>query len=332
MNNSRDVLLGVDGGQTTTKALITQRDGTVLGAGIGPACDHFHGPNGYERNRAAIQGAIAAALDAANVPAGRIVSVALGLTSAPRGGTQNSLVRQIVDEICAPDVFWVDADYVTNLLGASTGQTGIAVVAGGGSVAYGLDDAGNEAICGGLGYLLDAGSAWNIGLAGVRAATRADDLRGPDTTLLGLVRVHFGVMHLRDLIPIIYDAGFTRDRIAALAPAVVALAQDGDAEAIRVMTEAGYELAMLAVGAARQLFPGETIPVDVYPTGGVFRAGELLLGPFRATLGQRPGLIVHTPRFPPVAGAVIQAKRGLDEPVDERWLRRIGATMPAGFR
>lgn len=329
--NPKDVLLGVDGGQTTTKALITRRDGMVLGAGLGPGCDHFHGPDGYERNRVAIQGAITAALGAANVTGERVASIALGLTSAPRGGTQNPLVRRIVAELIAPDVFWVDADFVTNLLGASTGQPGIAVVAGGGSVAYGRDAEGNEAICGGLGYLLDVGSAWNIGLAGLRAATRAGDLRGPETAILEMVRNHFGVSNLRNLIPVIYDAAFTRDRIAALAPIIVRLAHAGDATAQCIVTDAGHDLAMLAVGAARQLFPDGT-PVDVYPTGGVFRAGELLLAPFRETLGQRAGLAVRTPRFPPVVGAVIQAKRGLDEPVDEPWLDRIAATLPEQFR
>lgn len=326
--SKQDLLLGVDGGQTTTKALVVHRDGTVLGAGFGPGGDHFHGPGGYERNRAAIQGAVVAALDMARVPATRIVSAALGLTSAPRGGTQGPLIEKIVHELCAPDVLWFDSDFVTNLLGASTGRPGIAVVAGGGSVAYGRDSAGSEAICGGLGYLLDAGSGWNIGLDAVRAATRADDLRGPDTALLPLVRDHFQLPDFRALMPLIYDATFTRDRIAALAPAVVALAEAGDAEAARIVAGAGHDLAMLAVGVARQIFP-DAAPVAVYPTGGVFRAGETLLAPFRQTLGLRPGLSMHPPRFPPVAGAVIQAKRALGDSVSEPWLSRLGETLPA---
>lgn len=332
MSRRQELLLGVDGGQTTTKALVVHRDGTVLGAGLGSACDHFHGPDGYGRNRAAIQGAIVSALEAADAPASRVISVALGLTSAPRGGGQNPLVERIVAEVCAPPLVWVDADFVTNLLGASTGQPGIAVVAGGGSVAYGRDGAGDEAICGGLGYLLDAGSAWNIGLDGLCAATRADDRRGSPTAILETVRAHFGVDHLRDLVPTIYGVAFARERIAALAPAIVALALAGDAEAKRIVTGAGEELGLLAVGVARQLFPDVSRPVDVYPTGGVFQAGDILLGPFCATLHQRPGLTMRTPRFPPVVGAVIQAKRGLGEPVDDAWLRRIAATLPTDAR
>ncbi len=328
---ARDLLLGIDGGQTTTKALVAHRNGTILGAGVGPACDHFHGPDGYERNRAAIQGAITSALGSASIRGNGVASIALGLTSAPRGGTQNPLVRRIVAEVCEPDVFWVDADFVTNLLGASTGQPGIAVVAGGGSVAYGRDATGNEAICGGLGYLLDTGSAWNIGLAGLRAATQAGDLRGPETAIVDVVRNHFGVSNLRDLVPVIYDAAFTRDRIAALAPAIVALAQSGDEPARCIATGAGRDLGLLAVGAARQLFPNGAA-VDVYPTGGVFRAGEILLEPFREALVQRPGLAMRPPRFPPVVGAVIQARRGLGDPVVDAWLDRIAATLPAQFR
>jgi N-acetylglucosamine kinase-like BadF-type ATPase len=80
---STPLVLAIDGGQTSTKALIADTRGVILGRGIGSPCDHITGPHGYERNRAAIHSATLAAVADAGVALGDIVSVGMGLTSAP---------------------------------------------------------------------------------------------------------------------------------------------------------------------------------------------------------------------------------------------------------
>jgi N-acetylglucosamine kinase-like BadF-type ATPase len=53
---------------------------------------------------------------------------------------------------------------------------GLAVIAGTGSIAFTLDAHGRDARAGGWGYLLgDEGSAFRVGLLGLRAACRAAD-------------------------------------------------------------------------------------------------------------------------------------------------------------
>jgi len=116
-----ELILAVDGGQTSTKAIIDRRDGTILGQGRGTPCDHIHGANGVARNRAAIHSAANAALANASVRAEDIVGVGLGLTSAPREQDASAVFRGIGDELCSPRAFWVDADFVSNLAGASAG-------------------------------------------------------------------------------------------------------------------------------------------------------------------------------------------------------------------
>jgi hypothetical protein len=73
------------------------------------------------------------------------------------------------------------------------------------------------------------------------------------------------------------------------------------------MTRAGEKLAAMAVAAIRQIHtPGE--PVDVYPTGGVFRAGNLVTLPFEAGLQAHwPTATVRQPAFEPMLGALIRA-------------------------
>src|SRR5699024_7099194 len=114
--------------------------------GVGPACDHIHGPGGHETNRRAIHTAARDALRRANRQPLDIVAVGMGLTSAARELHADEVFREIVRDVCAPDQIWVDADYVSNLYGASAGAPGVVVIAGGGSAGYGVDAYGNEAV------------------------------------------------------------------------------------------------------------------------------------------------------------------------------------------
>ena len=311
MSDERDLILAVDGGQTSTKALLATRDGTILARGAGGPCDHLHGPKGIERNRDAIHAAARSALVAAGREPGDILAVGLGLTSAAREHEPRAIFQGIVRELCDPEAIWVDADFVSNLLGASAGAPGIVVIAGGGSIGYGVDADGREAVCAGLGYLMgDEGSAWWIGLQAIQAAAKASDLRGAPTDLLPFVLGHYGLSTVRDIIRIIYDKDFSRDRVSRITPAVVRIAAN-DAVAREIVTTAGDKLAEIALGMLRQMHRANE-PVEVYPTGGVFAAGPLVTGPFQARLARDwPAATVREPRFPPVVGAFIQALRAL---------------------
>jgi glucosamine kinase len=324
------LLLAIDGGQTATKALVARLDGTVLGGGRGGPSDHFHIEGGVERNRIAIHGAIAAALAAAGAAADRVAAVGLGLTGAPARGSQTPIVHEIVREVLAPPQIVVMPDYVTNLAGASGGEPGVVLIAGGGAIGYGVTADGREAIAGGYGFLLgDEGSAFDIGRRAIAAAARGDDRRGEPTALQAIVEEHFGIAAIRDLPRVVYAAGFSRERISLLAPKVVRAAHDGDAAALTIMRAAGGELATTALGVIRQLFtPGA--PVGVYLTGGVFAAGDVLLDSFRATLRSGwPSAEPREPRFPPAVGGLILAARSIGRAVDADWLDRVAASLPA---
>lgn len=321
------LLLGVDGGQTATKALVATIDGTILGGGRSGPSDHFHGPGGEETNRRAIHGAITAALAAASAAPSRIAAIGLGLTGAPTGGEQTPIVERIVREILTDTHIAVAADYVTNLAGASAGGSGVVVVAGGGAIAYGIDEAGHQAIAGGFGYLLgDEGSAFDIGRRAIIAAARASDGRGPATTLEGVVRTVFDLGQMRDITRRVYRAGFGREQISMLAPRVIAAAAEGDGVASDIARSAGEELGLAAAAVLHQLGLGSG--AAVYPTGGVFSAGPIILSPFAAAIASRvPGASIEAPRFPPLVGALILARRSLELAIDEPWLAAVSGSL-----
>jgi N-acetylglucosamine kinase-like BadF-type ATPase len=325
-----ELLLAIDGGQTATKALIARADGTVLGSGLGGPSDHFHIEGGIEKNRRAIVGAIDDVLAATGCVPGQVVAAGLGLTGA--GSRTPEIVMGMVRERVSPREIAVEPDYVTNLAGASGGEPGVVLIAGGGSIGYGVTARGDEAVAGGYGFLLgDEGSAFRIGLRAIAAACRADDLRAELTALQGVVVEHFEVERVRQLPRVIYAAGFSRERISLLAPKVVQAAEDGDAAAIGIVRDAGEELARTALGVIRQLFePG--MAVSVYLTGGVFKAGELLLEPFRSLLQREwPAAEPREPRFPPAVGGLILAARSAGISVDVAWLDTVAATLPSAL-
>lgn len=325
-------MLAIDGGQTATKSLLARADGTVLGSGLGGPSDHFHIEGGVEKNRRAILGAIDSVLAATGADPGQIVAMGIGHTGAPAGTRAPEVVVGIVRERLTPEEIVVAPDYVTNLFGGSGGQPGVVLIAGGGAIGYGVTESGEEAIAGGYGFLLgDEGSAFDIGLNAIAAACRGDDLRAQPTVLQAIVTEHFEVERVRLLPRVIYAAGFSRERISLLAPKVTAAAQAGDAAAIGILRTAGEELALTALGVIRQLFEPGT-PVAVYLTGGVFKAGDLLMDSFRARLQRDwPEAEPREPRFPPSVGALILAARSVEIPVDDAWLDRVDATLDGGL-
>lgn len=319
----RDLILAIDGGQTSTKAILATRDGTVIASGMGPPCDHIVGPGGRETNRRGIHGAAMAALQSAGRSSSDIVAVGMGLTSAAREHHATPIFESIVRELCDPEVIWVDADYVSNLSGASAGRPGIVVIAGGGSIGYGVNAEGREALAGGLGFLLgDDGSAWYLGLQAIIAATRANDGRGPETALLPFVREHYGLDSIREIARVIYAADFVRSAVSGIAPEVVRIAET-DGVAREIVVSAGEKLAEIALAVARQLHaPGDAI--DMFPTGGVFAAGPLIAEPFESRIREQwPEAVIRAPQFAPVYGALFQAIRALGAPITPDLITRL---------
>jgi glucosamine kinase len=327
---TRSLLVGVDGGQTATKVLLTDGPGRVLGAGRGRAFDHFRVKGGYERNQSAIREGIEQALAASGATTRDVAAIGLGLTGVRTGGPEAPFAEAMARELLPNAAISVVADYESNLAGANGGQPGVVVIAGGGSIGYGVTADGRQALASGYGYLLgDEGSAYYIGRRAIIAALRARDGRGEATTLQNLVLTTFGISDMRDVPSVVYSADFSRDGISRLAPLVVAEAERGDKVALAIVTTAGEELALTALSVIRQLHePGE--PVTVAKTGGVFSAGAVIQDPFHATLEAGwPGAAARAPRFPPVVGATIFAARAAGVESDAAWLDAVAASLPA---
>jgi N-acetylglucosamine kinase len=210
---------------------------------------------------------------------------------------------------------FVTTDARIALAGATPGgpdEPGVVLIAGTGAIAFGRGAGGAEARAGGWGPLLgDEGSGYAIARQGLAAVVRELDGRGPQTRIRTLLFESERNIHtLEELLAKIYRSEGGAGDVAAYFPLVLSAAKGGDAEARRILGEAGRELALAAITVIRKLrLEAEAFPVAT--VGGVFAAGELLLGPLAAEVhAVAPGARVGPPAYPPEIGAIRMARAG----------------------
>ena len=148
----------------------------------------------------------------------------------------------------------VDNDAIIALAGGTMGKPGIVVIAGTGSIAFGVNEEGKRARSGGWGYVLgDEGSAYYIGLKALNSVTRAEDGRGQPTLLSQAIFDHFSIDSVDGLVRLAYIDGFDRIDGADLSVIVAEAAEEGDETALRILWQAGAELGIAASAVAKAL-------------------------------------------------------------------------------
>jgi N-acetylglucosamine kinase-like BadF-type ATPase len=197
---------------------------------------------------------------------------------------------------------------------------GVAVVCGAGINCVGLAPDGRQARFPALGAISgDWGGGYEIGLAGLSAAARAADGRGPATALQELVPAVFGLDTPRDVAVAIHRGGMSSRRLVELAPAVLAEAER-DEVAAGILERVAGECVAFARAALGQLELSPDEGVDVVLGGGVLRFGpdRLVELVSEGVLADAPGANVSVVGSPPVVGAALLALDQLDAPAEAR--------------
>lgn len=308
------LFLGVDGGQSSTKAAIGDEHGRILGRGEAGPCNHVESESGREKLVSAITECVSQAARAAGVawPA-PLTGACFGMS----GGSADK--RDVIASIVQAGHLQVTDDAYIALLGATAGGPGIVVIAGTGSIAYGRNAAGRLARAGGWGHIFgDEGGGFDIMRQALRATLRSEEGWGPSTALGRRLMDATGAASANDVLHLFYTRDYPRDRVAALAPLVDAAAIEGDAVARNLLQQAAQQLATLAGNVRSQLFTaGE--PVYVAPAGGVFRS-KIVAEWFRILIELESGCAVGPPKHDAAAGALLAAyaAAGLSVKVEER--------------
>ena len=140
------------------------------------------------------------------------------------------------------------------LLAAGRAATGVAVIAGTGSAAWGRNTGGAEARAGGWGYLLgDEGSGYWLGREAVRHSLRRMNQGLPIDQLTAALLKACGLDHPNKLIALFHSPETGRRFWAQQARHVVEAAAAGHRDSTALLEQAGEDLAALAQQVLGQL-------------------------------------------------------------------------------
>ena len=293
-------VLGLDGGGSKTECVILDSSGSEIGRGLGGASNHQS--VGVEIAEKALEEAMHAARNDAGNP--KISSACWGMAGLDRPEDE-MIINGVVERLLSGIRVEIVHDSMIALVGGTGGERfGVVIISGTGSIAVGYHPSGTVHRAGGWGHLLgDEGSGHEIALRGLNAATRAEDGRGPKTSLVEALVNAAHASSIDSLAAEIYLRNWTAPEIAALAPHVLATAEEGDQVAQNIIENAAQELAL----AARVVIESLNMQSDTFSvvlSGGIFSGSKQMVEATRREIGSfADSTTVILPRHEPVIGA-----------------------------
>ncbi len=300
-----DLVIGLDGGGTQTRAAAASLTEAALGTGLSGACNLAAVPPAEAL--AAALAAIDAALSEASGTRGDIRALCAAVAGVSFGERRQQF-RASLQAAFPQAAVSVIPDYAAALTGATGGRPGVIVIAGTGSAAYGENAAGEAHRTGAYGYLIDdAGSGYGLGRAALAAALRQRDGTGEETTLGPRLCAALNLSSLDSIVPGIYGGTVSRVAVAGLSRVVVAASEEGDSVAEALLMRAGGALAVLVRGVTERLFADAPYPVCC--VGGLWEAGGVLEDVFTRSVRRfAPAAVLSPSMETPVWGAVRRAR------------------------
>jgi N-acetylglucosamine kinase-like BadF-type ATPase len=320
--------LGIDSGGSKTTCAVGDENSLLATATAGPS-------NvvrvGAVQARESLHQAVRQACAAAGITPAQVASTCIGAAGAVRAEIV-SIVRGALAEILLTTID-VCGDMEIALDAAFRDSSGVIVIAGTGSIAYGRDANGNTVRAGGWGFAIsDEGSAHWIGRAAITAVLRQKDSaeispasrKEVASPLLAALLKAWGMDSLDDFLRAANST--PPPDFAALFPALLTAVQI-DELARQILTQAGQELARLAAIVIRRLQAravpssdspearfSETrvaeTPVRLAMAGGVFRHASLVREVFYNEVRRSHPLAEVNPQIvEPVEGALRRARR-----------------------
>jgi N-acetylglucosamine kinase-like BadF-type ATPase len=314
-----ELLLGVDGGNTKTHALLTDADGHVLGHGHSGTGDiHNSEP---EPALVEIVRACEEALAVAGASTSDLDATAFSLAGAdwPEDFVllRDELTKRL-DLLREPVIV---NDGIGPLRCGTEDGVGVAAVIGTYCAVGARNDAGEVFH---LGFWPDGAGGRHIGRSGLDAVYRAALGIAPATALTERAFARYGV---RDAFALLHEftrrGGLGDSEHDRLAPVLLDVADAGNAVAQAIVADAGRVLGRQARASAAQV----GLPLEgarVVLTGGVFEHPTDRLA--AATMAELPGAVPVRHGPPPIAGALLLAYDRLGVAVDAS---TVAAGLPA---
>ena len=293
--------IGIDGGGTNSRLLAVDVHGNVIG--------HVRGrsTNLESNSTSTVMNNLSALIQSFHDQHFTKYDDCLGLCFGTAGVdtkasllTIEDLLRQI--PFTCPTKVVNDAHIA--LYANTLGGPGLMLIAGTGSIGYGINRSGRQKRVGGFGYIVgDEGSAYWVVRQAISAALHAYDGSGPDTILVNALTRALGFNEFEEIIDFVYRKN--KSDLAKLSHVVASAQEDGDAIACAIFDEAlsyfkkTVEVLVADLGSD---------PMPLYKGGGFLMNNRFLNESFdRIVAEEFPQLCVDELKRPAEWGAVILA-------------------------
>ena len=300
------IVIGVDGGGTSTRVLVSDERGRELATATGPASAMR--PGRAADSADVIAATVHAALASAEMGHVRPRAICAGVAGTGREPEREALARELIERDVADEID-VQTDAAIALDDAFGNGGGVVLIAGTGSMAIGRGPTGRSVRAGGWGPVIgDEGSGAWIGRRALGIAAASMDGREPETALVGALVTACDVPDPSGFVG--WAAEATPADFARLVGVVAETAAQGDLRANALITLAVEELVLHVRAVARELFGDERAAVPVALAGGMMQPGSLVRKRTAHRLKSAvPGGVIHHGEVIAVRGAARAALR-----------------------
>lgn len=321
------LVLGIDAGGTSTRALLSDSRGTSIGFGAGGRGNPVSA--GAERAALGVLAAVDAALSTSGASLADVPVIVAAMAGMQASGNADWLLGPLRERGFRGQLSF-EADLLAIYFSGAAAPAGYAMVSGTGACMIRVEHGEVVGTADGLGWLLgDRGSGFWIGQQIVRAVVEDLDRTGPRTELTARVLEHYELANppttregrpeaLWRLVTAAY--AHAPIELAALTPAAFEAAQVGDGVAIRILREAGEHLAHSLRAILRE-------PGPLVVGGTVLARPGIVRETFLAALGPTAEGLELRGVGDGAVGAAMLALRAHGETPDESVRERLTETL-----
>lgn len=299
--------IGIDGGGTKTDFLLTNQSGQVISR-------HQEGSSSYlsigiDGLCSVIKAGVDAVLKLANLKLSQVHSMAIGVPSYGEIEFDKTKIDHSLPSLFPDLNIYIANDVELGFYSGLAGQAGINLVAGTGSIGYGVDPSGQSARVGGWGETVgDDGAGYWIGQKFLNAFTKMADGRLERTLMYDQLKSQLNIMRDLSILDHVYVSHPSRrTQIASFSSICNQMAQKGDPKCLAILQESAKELSLHIRSLKDKLnFIPEQTTVKVTYSGSVFKS-KIILQELQHLLG--PDYEFHPPKADPVFGAILLAQK-----------------------
>jgi N-acetylglucosamine kinase-like BadF-type ATPase len=304
-------LIGIDGGGTKTDCAVADLSGKIIQQSTGKPSNFM--VIGVEEAIENIFALIEENLFALEGDFADVKQIVIGTAGAGRDEDALLLEKGFKDYADQEGIHFkgvkVLSDAHIALEGAFPASAGCILIAGTGSILFGKDESGTIHRVGGFGRLIgDEGSGYSIGRKALNAVSKASDGRGEETLISELLDAKMNSGTSINIINKVYNEKLD---VASVAKIVIEAAAEGDPIAEDILDEEADELVLHIRSLLNKI---NTKNLNVAFSGSLIDNknyySDLLKRKIKSTL---PKIKVIQPAFPPLGGAILFAKRLVNE-------------------